>query len=164
MRPNWQKTVLFCVTCALTASACRSLDSLDGVKLGEPSAVVYNSDADGSMMVVFSNVGNLCDQLGNVEGPDAPDWWVVSAVVNQDIVLGEEMSATGFASITQDGETTEYTSTSGSVEVNTMAEQLDDWSWSGRIEGKVDLSFDTGDDLRAKFEAEYCDFNLFQGQ
>lgn len=154
------------MSCALLApvTACKSLDSIDGVKLGSPEEVVYNSDTDGRMMVVFSNVLGLCDQLGNVEGPDAPDWWVVSVVVNQDIVLGEEMAAEGFASITQGGDTTEYTSTSGVVEVSSMAEQQDDWSWSGNIEGKVDLTFDTGDQVRAKFSADYCDFNLFQGQ
>jgi len=143
---------------------CSPWDKLGDVKLDEPASSVFHIGPDGRTIFVFSSVFNVCDLASDPEGPSG-DWWVMSALIRSDIGLGE-LPAEVYAQVSSGGTVTEHRTSTAIVEVEELSESedilgLDDPdSWT---EGKVD--FDFGDDghVKARFEAEWCGFNLLQG-
>ncbi len=146
-----------------------SLDTLDGVRLGEPQSAVWGLDPNGTAMVVLSDFPDLCDALEAIEPPSQQAWWVVS--VWTDAALREEtpLAASGFASITQGGQVTEYAARAAEIEVGPMAEDDDDDALDTEdgpettLDGHVRVEFETGDTLEAEFEADACTASLFRG-
>ena len=139
---------------------CRSFDELGGVKLDEPTSALYHFGSDGRLMFVFSSVTAACQAVTDAAGPDEDDWWVVSGVLKKGWGEGEN-DAEVYAKVVSGGEVDEYTDVSGLVSLDSVpsAEDAEDEVATGQVD------FDFGDDgqIRAKFDANYCDNNLLQG-
>lgn len=168
--PRLDRLHVLVAAALIGAAGCAdtSLDTLDGVHLGEPRSAVWGLDPYGTVMVVLSDFPELCSALDSVEPPGQRAWWVVS--VWTDGALREEipLAATGFASVTQGGATREYTSRAAEIEIDAYEGDDtgdDDGGDEGEraLEGHVWIDFPTGDRVEADFEADACDASLFRG-
>lgn len=162
----------FLKAAVLCAAGCTdtSLDTLDGVQLGEPRGAVWGVDEYGTAMVVLSDFPHLCESIENLEPPGQRSWWVVSVWTDGALREDTRLSATGFASITQRGQLREYSSQEAELEIDDIDDPSDDTSADDPygdevtvLEGTVSITFQTGDQLQAHFEADSCSAPLFRG-
>jgi hypothetical protein len=156
---------LTAIAALLSLSACSPWDKLGGVKLGEPASSVFHVSPEGHTLFVFSSVFDLCELASDPAGPSGDDWWVVSALVEADLSTGE-LPAEPYARVSSEGKITEHRGQAGTVEVEELTETdglLEANAPDAWIEGKVDLDFGEAGRVKAPFEADWCDFNLFQG-
>lgn len=138
----------------LTLTGCdHSLDHLDGRKLGRPESAVFGASAEGQIMVVFSDLPELCPLLFEQDPPFYKEFWIVTAWTEYAYLEDEAQDAGGFAVLAQGSSWDEYDADVGAL----MIDRLDD----DALSGKVDLLFSTGDPIWARFEAEPCDAPLF---
>jgi len=138
-----------------TAGCDHQLGVLDGTNLGEPQAAVFHHNPDSRLMVVLSDLPGLCDDLHTNEPPDVGDWWVLSLWTGSSANVDGDYPATGFTALTRGGQVTELQATAAELSVRDLSET--------QLDGRVDLSFDTGDRLGVRFTAELCEVPLFQG-
>jgi len=137
-------------------SGCdNSLDSIEGHKLGEPESVIYGTNESGQLMVVMSDLPNLCEAVRSSDPPARNHFWVLST---WSLIGADEPGnyvVDSYASITENGTVHEYQTEAGKLDVYTLS--------LGHIKADVNLKFATGDVVSAEVEGSQCDANLFVG-
>ena len=132
-----------------------SLDSVGGFGLGEPTSTVFAFGDQRQVMVVFSDLPELCELLHDTEAPPYTDYWVMSAWTLSGWKLDESLPSAGFASIAEYDQLWDFPDGRGALEFYS----LDD---PDVLEGRVALEFE-GSDVEARFSAHWCDADLFPG-
>ena len=138
---------------AIATGCDYSLDSVDGYELGLPTSTIFGYNTDRELMLVLSDMPDLCPLMSDTEPPPYDDYWVLSAWTLSGYRLDEPMSADGYIGILSSGEGLERDG-GGTIELK----KLED----GYAKGIVEMTFG-GDEVRARFEAESCDAPFFQG-
>ncbi len=133
-----------------------SLDSVGGFGLGEPTSSVFAFSERRQLMVVFSDLPELCDLLHDTAAPPYTDYWVMSAWTLSGWKLEESLSSEAFVSVTDFEQVWDFPDGRGSIEIASLDEDA-------VLEGRVDLDFD-GSEVRARFSATWCDADLFPGE
>jgi hypothetical protein len=146
--------VLWIAAAAILGVGCdHSLDSIQGFELGEPTSAVFGFSSDREVMVVFSDMPDLCPLLWDTNPPPYDDYWVLSAWSLSAYRTETAISAYSYVAMSDYG--LEWDDEGrGSLELSTIEDD--------RVEGVVDLTFGQ-DEIHARFEAWYCDAHLFQG-
>ena len=139
----------------LFAGCDNDLDSIDGHRLGEPKSVIYGTNESGQIMVVMSDLPNLCESVRSADPPSRNNFWVLSTWSLIDADRPGSYVVDSYASITENGTVHEYQTESGKLDVFSLS--------LGRIKAGVNLRFPTGDDVTAEVEGRECDVNLFVG-
>jgi hypothetical protein len=126
------------------------LDSIEGYDLGRPETVVWSKDDEsGRVMVVASDLNDLCDVLDTGEWP-SPPYWALWTWSETEASYESELDAEAFASI-QDG-ILDDTFEGGGVMV------LDDGDKA--LDVHIDVEFGA-DRILADLQADNCDADLF---
>ena len=133
----------------------KSLDSIGGHELGEPESVIYGSNESGHIMVVMSDLPNLCEAVRSADPPARNDFWVLSSWSHIDADDPGRYVVDSYAAITENGAIHEYETEAGMLDIFSLR--------MGHIKAEVDLRFSTGDDVSAEIEGNHCDANLFMG-
>ncbi|MAY80131.1 MAG: hypothetical protein CL930_05015 [Deltaproteobacteria bacterium] len=143
-------------TMLLTTAGCdHNLDSIDGHVLGNPESVVFSRNDSDHIMIVMSDLPDLCDALSSADLPHADDFWVVSAWTHVGVNDPGDYAVEAFAAVSRNAGIDEYDTEAGGIKFNRIGADL--------IKAKVDVTFPGNDRLKAKVKAEYCDSDLFLG-
>ncbi len=142
---------------ALVATGCRpwDFDDVDAVDLGVPGGGAFAYSDIGEVMFVFSDISYVCELLQSPEPPLFSDWWVVSAWTRSATRIGEELPAEGFATVSVYDHGPEHVATDAWIELRTLDDEY--------ARGTVFMELDNGDRIKARFEADRCDADLFIG-
>lgn len=142
----------------LAASACApwDLDHVDGQPLGVPGSAAYGLSEIGEIMVVFSDLPDICERMWDPDPPEFQDWWVVSVWSRSAPRVDERLPSYGYVAVSVYDEVRDYEALDAWVDL----ERIDPES----VRGQVYVELDSGDRLRAHFEAPYCDAPMFAGQ
>lgn len=145
------------VALALLSLACapRDFDDVDAVDLGVPAAAVFGYSDIGEAMFVFSDVSYLCELLHTPGPPEFSDWWVVSTWTRSSVRLGEDLPAEGYMALSVLDEVEEHRMVDSWLRLKVMDPDY--------ARGVLYAELDTGDRIKARFEAEPCDADLFIG-
>ena len=146
--------VLFCVA-ALGLSCDHNLDTLDGHELGEPTSAVFSRDSNGHVMLVLSSLSDLCQTLAEADAPKTDDFWVLSAWTSVGVDEPDEYAVEAYVAVSTNQEVEEYDTEAGGIEFSKVD--------ASEIQGVIDITFPGNDQIKARFEAEYCDSDLFVG-
>jgi len=130
------------------------MGELGGFDIGEPQSVVFGFNDLRQIMVVFTDIPQVCSLLYDSEPPPYQSYWVISTWTLGAWREDEGMSTYGYAAVSDYGQVFEFTDARGSLEIF----ELDDEDLSGRMELDVE-----GEMIETRFEAEWCDAYLFQG-
>jgi hypothetical protein len=133
----------------------RNLGTLDGHDLGRPESVVFNRNENGHIMIVMSDLEDLCDELSKADPPSMDNYWVVSAWTNVGVAEEGEYAVEAYASVASHKDNDEYDTEAGGVEFLRMREDI--------IKAKVDVTFPGNDRLKARVKARHCAADLFVG-
>jgi len=139
------------------------LGTLDGQALGEAAAVVYGYSTNGDLMVVFSDQTDLCGRLAHATPPGG-SFWVVSIWDGS-----PTRQSAAFASVGTGDGSLEYGAALREIEVRDMrvGSRWEEYERSAKptlgIRGKVEIKYETGEDVSTRFEAQYCETGLFNG-
>jgi len=136
------------------ASGCDySLDSVEGHELGLPTSSLFGYNTARELMVVLSDMPDLCPLMSDTESPPYGDYWVLSVWTLSAYETDDPMSADGYVGILDSGEDLEVDGR-GTIELKELEESY--------AKGIVEMTFGN-DEVRARFEAEPCDAPFFQG-
>jgi len=140
---------------ALSTSCDYDLDTLDGHDLGKPSSAVFSRDDNGHIMIVLSNLTDLCQTLAAADTPSQDDFWVLSAWTSVGVDESDEYAVEAYVAVSTNQVIEEYDTEAGGIEFS----QVD----ADEVAGILDITFPGNDQITARFEAEYCDSDLFVG-
>jgi len=143
------------VLTGLNVGCDNNLDVLDGHELGRPNSVVFSRDDNGHLMLVMSNLTDLCGTLGDASAPENDDFWVLSAWTHVGVDEPNEYAVEAYAAVSTNQEIEEYDTEAGGVTVSRLEPDL--------LKGRLDLTFPGNDHLKAHITADYCDADLFVG-
>ncbi len=140
----------------LLGTGCdHELGMLDGHDLGRPESAVFSRDDNGHIMLVMSNLSDLCDTLTDADTPSSDDFWVLSAWTAVGVDDPDEYAVEAYAAVSQNQEIEEYDTEAGGFTISRIdAEQ---------IKGRLDITFPGNDRSKARLSAEYCEADLFVG-
>jgi hypothetical protein len=140
---------------ALSLSCDRSLDTIAGHDLGEPSSAVFSRDHNGHVMLVLSSLESLCETLAAPDPPAQDDFWVLSAWTSVRVEEVSEYAVEAYVAISTPKQIDEFETEAGGIELS----QID----GDTMRGTIDITFPGNDQIEARFEAHYCDSDLFVG-
>lgn len=143
----------------LTGCADEDFDSLGGKPLGEPLSVVYGIDSDsGAIMVVLSSLPNVCQLIQSLQPPKSDDYWFIT--------WSDFSGLSPYAKTQEDDQTRTFIGTSETVDYDINCPFMD---WLAHdpnecvLHGKLQLTFDSGDQVSGEIEASYCNADMFNG-
>lgn len=141
----------------LAAAGCQpyDFDRIGDVSLGVPGASVFGYSEIGELMVVFSDMPELCDALYQHDPPQFADWWVVSVWTRSAVRVGEDLAVDGYAAVSVSDEVTETDTTDAWLRLKSLDDE--------HVSGTVYLELESSDRIRAKFDALPCNAPLFIG-
>ena len=64
---------------AFGTGCSKNLGTLEGNIIGKPESVVFARNDSGHIMLVLSNLPDLCSSLSAADPPDTDDFWVLSS-------------------------------------------------------------------------------------
>ena len=151
-----RKLTLGAMAIAGLSTGCdKSLDSIDGHSLGEPESVIYGTNESGHIMMVMSDIPNLCEAVRSADPPARNDFWVLSLWSHINADDPGRYRVDSYASIRENGSVFEYETEVGVIDIYSLN--------LGHVKADVDLKFSTGDVVSAEVEGRHCDANLFVG-
>jgi hypothetical protein len=140
---------------ALGLSCDTDLDTLDGHKLGKATSAVFSRDRNGHVMLVLSDLPDLCESLVEADAPSKADFWVLSAWTSVGVDESSEYAVEAYVAVSTNQVIEEYQTEAGGVEFS----QVD----ADELAGVIDITFPGNEQIKARFEAEFCDSDLFVG-
>ena len=146
---------LLLVSVGLGWGCDRNLGSLDGHFLGRPKSVVFNRNDNDHVMIVMSDLDDLCADLSNADPPRMNNYWVVSAWTNVGVPDKGEYAVEAFSAVSTKNDLDEYDTEAGGIKFKRIREDI--------IKAKVDITFPGNDRLKANVRAKHCDADLFVG-
>jgi len=146
---------LLMLSAGLSFGCDKNLGTLDGHELGRPKSVVFARDESEHIMVVMSDIEDLCDTLAGTDPPRVDDYWVLSAWTNVSVTDPGEYAVEAFAAIASHKDLEEYDTEAGGIKFKRIRDDL--------IKAKVDITFPGNDRLKAHVRAKHCDADLFVG-
>jgi hypothetical protein len=150
-----RKLSLILVSIGLSWGCDKNLGEIDGHYLGRPKSVVFARSTNDHVMIVMSDLENLCDDLSGSDPPRVDDYWVVSAWTNVGVSDRGEYAVEAYAAVSTNKDIDEYDTEAGGIKFNRISEDL--------IKAKVDITFPGNDRLKARVRAKHCDTDLFVG-
>lgn len=154
MNPSKSLKIFLGLSIPGLAGCDHSLDSISHFQLGVPESAVFGFNDQRQIMVVFSDLPQLCPLLHDTEPPAYEDFWVMSVWTIDGWRLEEEISSLGYTALSDYGQLWEFPDGRGSLEIFSLEDDL--------LQGRVDMDFE-GSGVRARFDASWCDAALFQG-
>lgn len=146
--------VLMSVT-TLGLGCDRNLDTIDGHVLGNPESVVFSRNDNDHLMVIMSNLPELCESLASADLPAQDDFWVLSAWTNVNVDEPGEYAVEAYAAVSENTEIDEFDTESGGIKFKRLG--------ADHLKAKVDVNFPGNHRVKANVTAEYCDADLFVG-
>ncbi len=141
---------------AMMSMSCDyDMDTLDGHDLGRPTSSVFSRDDNGHIMLVLSDLPNLCDTLTDADAPTSDDFWVLSAWTSVGVDEPDEYAVEAYVAISNNQEIDEYDTEAGGMTFTRIDAE--------KIKGRLDITFPGNDRIKAHVTAEYCDADLFVG-
>ena len=140
---------------ALGAGCDRNLDTIDGHVLGKPESVVFARNDNDHLMIIMSNLPDLCDALGSADIPAQDDFWVMSAWTSVNVDEPGEYAVEAYAAVSENTEIDEFDTESGGIKFKRLS--------ADTLTAKVDVNFPGNHRIKANVTAEYCDAELFVG-
>ncbi len=141
---------------ALMGLSCdRNLDTLDGHDLGQPTSAVFSRDDNGHVMVVMSNLTDLCQTLAEADSPTTDDFWVLSAWTHVGVDEPDEYAVEAYVAVSTNQEIEEYDTEAGGMTFSRLDADM--------IKGRLDITFPGNDRVKAHITADYCEADLFVG-
>ena len=133
----------------------RNLDTIDGHVLGKPESVVFSRNENDHVMVIMSNLPNLCESLASSDMPAQDNFWVLSAWTSVHVDEPGEYAVEAYAAVSENTEIDEFDTESGGVDFKRLG--------ADHVKAKVDVNFPGNHRVKANVTAEYCDADLFIG-
>ena len=141
------------VTCSTGCD--RNMDTIDGHVLGKPESVVFARNDNDHLMVIMSNLPELCESLRSSDIPPQDDFWVLSAWTNVAVDDPGEYAVEAYAAVSENTEIDEFDTESGGIKFKRMS--------ADNLVAKVDVNFPGNHRIKANVTAELCDAELFVG-
>ena len=145
----------FLALLGLGISCDSSLDTVGGHELGVPTSAVFSRDGNGHMMVVLSNLEDLCTTLAESDAPSTEDFWVLSAWTAVGVDEPSEYAVEAYVAISDNQVIEEFDTEAGGIDFS----QVD----ADQVKGVIDITFPGNDQIKARFAAEHCESDLFVG-
>ncbi len=143
------------LSCVMSAGCDKNLGTLDGHRLGRPESVVFSRNGSDHMMVVMSDLPDLCDALTEADPPSDDSYWVLSAWTHVGVHDPGEYAVEAYAAVSSDKDVEEYDTEAGGIKFKRIGADV--------LKAKVDITFPGNDRIKARVRAEYCDADLFVG-
>ena len=144
------------LTLPLISTGCdRNLDTIDGHVLGKPESVVFARNDNDHLMIIMSNLPDLCEALRSADIPAQDDFWVMSAWTSVNVDEPGEYAVEAYAAVSENTEVDEFDTESGGIKFKRLS--------ADNLTAKVDVNFPGNHRIKANVTAEYCDAELFVG-
>ena len=140
---------------SLSIGCDRNLDTIDGHVLGKPESVVFARNDNDHLMLIMSNLPDLCEALSLADIPAQDDFWVMSAWTSVSVDEPGEYAVEAYAAVSENTEIDEFDTESGGIKFQRLS--------ADHLTAKVDVNFPGNHRIKATVTAEYCDAELFVG-
>jgi hypothetical protein len=132
-----------------------NLDTLDGHVLGTPESVVFARNDNDHMMVIMSNLPDLCESIASSDVPAKDDFWVLSAWTHVNVDAPGEYAVEAYAAVSENTEIEEFDTESGGIKFKRLG--------ADHLKARIDVNFPGNYRVKANITAEFCDADLFVG-
>ena len=149
------RLAVMAVALMLGTGCSKQLGTLEGNIIGKPESVVFARNDSGHIMLVLSDLPDLCDSLAGSDPPDTDDFWILSSWTHVGVNDPGEYAVEAFVAISKNQVIEEYDTEAGGIKFKRLGVDV--------IKAKVDLTFPGNDRLKGVVLAEYCDADLFVG-
>ncbi len=151
-----QHLIAALLTLLLSAGCNNVIDPLYGHELGRAESAVYGYDYNTrNIIVVFSNLENLCAKMTSDSQPMGEGDWVVSAWRTAD-------GTGGFFSTVENGAVVSHETTGATLDVRILPSEAEALE-GDPCKGTVELVFENGDTVATRFKTYYCSQALLNG-
>ena len=147
--------IVFFSTAAMFTGCDRNLDTIDGHVLGKPESVVFSRNDNDHVMVIMSNLPDLCESLASSDVPAQDNFWVLSAWTSVNVDEPGEYAVEAYAAVSENTEVDEFDTESGGINFKRLG--------ADHLKAKVDVNFPGNHQVKANVTADYCDADLFVG-
>ena len=147
--------IVIITTAAMSVGCDRNLDTIDGHVLGKPESVVFSRNDNDHVMVIMSNLPELCESLASSDLPAQDNFWVLSAWTSVNVDEPGEYAVEAYAAVSENTEIEEFDTESGGINFKRLG--------ADHLKAKVDVNFPGNHQVKANVTADYCDADLFVG-
>ena len=147
--------IVIITTAAMSVGCDRNLDTIDGHVLGKPESVVFSRNDNDHVMVIMSNLPELCESLASSDLPAQDNFWVLSAWTSVNVDEPGEYAVAAYVAVSENTEIEEFDTESGGINFKRLG--------ADHLKAKVDVNFPGNHQIKANVTADYCDADLFVG-